>query len=459
MGCFVKGLVITIVLVGLLVGELIYITKPYHTPVPQEYLQDHYWGKKTWKLGDAVPKDNPAIRPFTIKVEQSVLDDLKDRLNRTRIQDSFPGTNFEYGMRSDVLMEFTKYWMTSYDWRRQEKHLNSFPNFKTQIEGLDVHFVHIKSSKPNAIPLILVHGWSGSYIELLKLVPKLKSEFELVIPSLPGYSFSEASYKPGLHIYHIGRIFKKLMNRLGHDKFMYHGGDWGSVIGRSLARTFPDSLLGYHTTMPVGPTSLLTAVRVFASEFGLSSIVFQDEAEISRWKPITTVFSSVVSETGYFHIQATKPDTIGVALNNDPAGLAAYLLEKFSTLTNKENLLKPHGGLKETFSMDELLTNIMLYWVNGCITSSVRIYKESFFPMTADRGIVTVPTVALVGKHEVPMVQTATTIKDSYSNVLKYTSLDHGGHYLALELPDTVAKDLIDFAQMLQQRKMDKQEL
>ena len=137
--------------------------------------------------------------------------------------------------------------------RNNKNYLNSFPQFKTQVEGLDVHFVHIKSTNPKATPIIMVHGWPGSYIELLKTVPKLKEHFEIIIPSLPGFGFSEASHKPGLHSYHIGRIFKKLMNRLGHDKFMYHGGDWGALTGRSLARTFPENIIGFHTTMPSGP--------------------------------------------------------------------------------------------------------------------------------------------------------------------------------------------------------------
>ena len=441
------------VFVGVIIAAFLFTGRLTATPVPAEYRLDHYWGKKVWKLGDALPKDNDAIKPFKINVDKSVLDDLIMRLKGVRLQDSFEGTNFEYGMRSDVLKEFIDYWVNSYDWKKQETYLNSFPQFKTQVEGLDIHFVHIKSSSAKAIPLMLVHGWPGSYIELLKVVPKLKDKFELIIPSLPGYGFSESSSKSGLSSFHIGRIFVKLMNRLGHKKFMYHGGDWGALIGRSLARTFPEKVIGFHTTMPTGPFSRTGIMRILLSEFGLSSLVFESPQEAQRWNPIKNTLAFGVREGGYLLIQATKPDTVGVALNNDPAGLAAYILEKFSVATKKENVFKADGGLGETFTKDELLTNVMIYWINSCFTSSARLYKEGLISLITDQAVVTVPTVALVARTEVPTILTPTLMKDAYSDLLKYTQLDKYGHFLSFEAPDVVAKDIIEFAEILRARE------
>ena len=176
-----------------------------------------------------MPKDDPAIRKFTIKVEETILTDLKSRLSKARIPESLPGVNFEYGFNSDTLKKVVEYWQKSYDWRKQEKELNKYPNFKTQIEGLDIHYIHVKPSKPTkrVEPLILLHGWPGSVFEFYKAIPLLSEDpdlaFELVIPSLPGYGFSEASHKPGLNAIHAGRIFNKLMLRLGHQGYYIHG--------------------------------------------------------------------------------------------------------------------------------------------------------------------------------------------------------------------------------------------
>jgi pimeloyl-ACP methyl ester carboxylesterase len=247
-------------------------------------------------------------------------------------------------------------------------------------------------------------------------------------------------------------MFKKLMNRLGYERFIYHGGDWGAIIGRSLARTFPESVFGLHTTMPTGPFTGQGLARIFLSNLGFGSFVFRDKMEISRWHDLPGIFKNLLEESGYFHEQATKPDTIGVALNNDPAGLAAYILEKFSTLVKRENVLKSDGGLKDTFTKDELITNVMLYWINGCITSSIRIYKEAFLISILDRGAVTVPACAIVAKNEIDSIVTPTLMQESYWDVVNYTMLDRGGHYLAFEEPQVVAQDIINFSKILKTR-------
>jgi len=449
MGCFAKTLSLLVLFVSILIGGLIYISQLPETPPDPEFLKDRYWGKQLWSPGDPIPKDDTAIRPFKIEVEDAELVDLKDRLKRTRIQESFPGVNQEYGLHSDVLKKVVHYWLNSYDWRKQEKMLNTYPHFKTQVEGLDIHFIHVKSKKNNAVPLMLCHGWPGSFVEFTKMIPLLE-EFDLVIPSIPGYGFSEASHKPGLHAFHISRIFVKLMNRLGYSKFVYHAGDWGAIIGRALTRLYPDNVIGFHTTMPIGPYTPLSFLRLVASDLGFGKFVFEDHVkEERRYGSLSSLAKRVLQEAGYLHIQATKPDTVGVALNNDPAGLAAYILEKFSTATNWQNLNKPDGGLTEKFSMDELLNNVMIYWITQTATSAARLYKEGLIVSFLDRGKVTVSTAALVGRMEVPMTLSQTIIKSVYKRVLKYTDLDYGGHFLAYEEPKLVANDIRDFVRML----------
>ena len=449
---FLKATAILALLSSVSIGVVFYVLAPSSAPPDPVYRQDHYWGKLKWSLGDPVPNDDKSIKPFTVKVEDSVITDLKERLKKTRLQDSFPDSNFSYGMRSDVLKQFIDYWLNSYDWKKQEKYINSFPHFKTQIEGLNVHFIHVKSKRADGIPILLVHGWPGSFVEFLKMIPKLSSHFDIVVPSIPGYAFSEAASKPGLSPYHVARILKKLMVKLGYEQFMYHGGDWGSIIGKGVARVFPENVIGLHSTMPVGSFALPGLTRIALAQIGLGSLVFADSVEASRWNWVPDIIGILLRESGYFHIQATKPDTVGVGLNNDPAGLAAYILEKFAFWVNRENVYKADGGLTEVFTKDELLTNIMMYWINTCATSSARLYKESMKTMEDERGAVTTPTVALVAKHELlPMTQSL--IKDSYFDVLNFTLLDRAGHFLAYEEPQTVAEDIINFLKLLKTRE------
>lgn len=201
----------------------------------------------TFQDGDKLPSDNVKIEKFTINIDDSVLIDLKERLNKSRITDSLDGVNFEYGFNSEILKKLVDYWNNQYDWRSVEKSLNQYNHFKTQIEGLSVHFVHIKPKEiasNKVVPLILVHGWPGSFVEFYKIIPLLLTPkngvvFELIIPSIPGYGFSQIPNKPGFNAGHAARIFVKLMKRLGHDKFYYHGGDWGAVIGDYTAKLFP----------------------------------------------------------------------------------------------------------------------------------------------------------------------------------------------------------------------------
>lgn len=429
--------------IGLL-GFILSINGPIFE-IATEYRKDQYWGE-----GSPPAKEDTSVRPFKISVPDSVLIDLKDRLNRTRIQESLPGTNFEYGFNSNQLRRVVDYWLNKYDWKKQEVALNKFPQFKTKIEGLDIHFVHVKESSgsKNKIPLMMVHGFPGSFYEYIDTIPLLSDQFELVIPSLPGYGFSDASRKPGLNGFHIARIFVKLMKRLGHEKFIYHGGDWGAVIGRDMAAVFPEAMIGLHTTLPVVTITPRTLIRQVIAELGFPGVAYGNADDYEKLHPITFFMSYALRETGYAHIQSTKPDTVGVALNNDPAGLAAYYLEKFSTWTHRDNVYKPDGGLENSpYAKDKLLTNVMITWINQNVISSMRLYKEHFFDAGFGRYAVQVPTGVLQAKQELisfPRV----VIEEFYVNIVSYAEVD-GGHFLAFEKPRLFADNIKLFVDSL----------
>ncbi|KAI1290784.1 Juvenile hormone epoxide hydrolase 1 [Halotydeus destructor] len=226
--------------------------------IPKSYWEDHYWGPKVVKDGK-LPVDDKAIRKFAINVPEEVLDDLKGRLNSTRIIESIQGSNFEYGFHSDQLKKVIEYWSTKYDWRKQEAILNKLTHFKTQVEGIDVHYIHAKPTggATKVYPLLMVHGWPGSVVEFLKIIPMLTTPvdgvaFEIIAPSIPGYGWSEAPSKGGFNHLHAARVFTKLMGRLGFDKFYYQGGDWGAVIGAGPGTAIPgkDSGLPHPSCCP-----------------------------------------------------------------------------------------------------------------------------------------------------------------------------------------------------------------
>lgn len=334
-------------------------------------------------VGQAVPNDDSTVRKFTVKVEESVLLDLKNRLKNTRYHQSIDGSNFEYGINSVTLKKVLDHWSSKYDWRKFEKELNKYPQFVTQIEGLDVHFFHVKPSKAakEVKPLLLVHGWPGSSADFLQLIPDLTQNedlsFELVIPCIPGFGWSEQPHKQGLNIIHLARIFTKLMTKLGHEHFVYHGIDWGTHIGKAMGVMYPDRLIGVHVTLPTAKITLYTLLKVVLG-YVLPSAVYENPTEdVDKVYPLFEKLLVLLRESGYLHLQATKPDTIGSALIDSPGGLAAYLLDRISALSNENNIHKPDGGLFEKFTLDQLCDFVTTTWVTNSITSSMRLYKES----------------------------------------------------------------------------------
>lgn len=378
--------------------------------------------------------DPQAIRPFDIDVPDEVLADLIDRLERTRLPDQIPDTGWSYGTDRGYLEGLLAYWRDGFDWRAQERRLNELDQFHTIVEGIDLHFVHARSPHEGAMPLLLIHGWPGSFIEFAKLVEPLTrpetvggdpaDAFHVVVPSLPGYGFSERPTESGFNPERMADLLASLMDKLEYDRYGVQGGDWGSIIGRSLAGNYPAQVIGYHTNM------------VFAGpprDGDPNEGVTPEELAFQRER--TEAFSN---GRGYQEIQGTKPQTLGYALNDSPAGLAAWIVEKFHGWTDND------GTPEDAINRDAILTNITLYWVTGTATSSARIYYESrYTPASSPVRYVEVPTGAAVFPKEIYVAPRAWA--EVSHNIVHWTVMPRGGHFAALEEPDLLMEDVRDF--------------
>ncbi|XP_047510618.1 juvenile hormone epoxide hydrolase-like isoform X2 [Pieris napi] len=448
---FIKYKICRVLLVGILalfaVPVLYFYTKA-PPPLPALDLEE-WWGTKLSKS-----KQNNSILPFQVEFNDINIKDIKERLrDRHPLTPPLEGVAFEYGFNSKQLESWLKYWVEEYPYSERETYINKYPQYKTNIQGLNIHFVRIKPEVPagkETVPLLLLHGWPGSFLEFYEAVPHLMAVskdrdfvFELIIPSLPGYGFSSAATRPGLGADKMAVVMKNLMNRLGHKNFYVQGGDWGALVGSLMATFFPQEVLGYHTNMPFLSTTASTIIRVLGSIY--PPLVVSSEAA-DRMYPMSKYFGMLLEETGYFHIQASKPDTVGIALSDSPAGLAAYILEKFSTWTRLEHRSKPDGGLTYRFSKDRLIDNLMVYWVSNSITTSMRMYAETFnkryLSLNLDEIQTPVPTWVIQAKQEVTYVP-GWILKFKYINLLNETILQDGGHFLAMELPEIFSKDVL----------------
>jgi pimeloyl-ACP methyl ester carboxylesterase len=428
------------------------------SPPKRPELKDQWFGRQEWKDGQPLPVESTDIVPYEVNVEDQVLDDLRERLERDQIPEPLFDSKFNYGFNGHYLRKVIDYWRRDFDWRRQEKLLNSLPQFKTQIQGLGVHFLHVKPSLPakKVVPLLVIHGWPGSVWEYYKSIPLLTQPnqdlaFEVICPSIPGYGFSEAPHRQGFGLKETARVFVQLMNRLGHKRFLVHGGDWGSIITKTIARLYPENVIGIHTTMGSSPLSLRgKPLLKFIVGTVFPSLVLNNSAnDAPKVYPFWPKFAFLMRESGYMHIQATKPDTVGTALLNTPVGLAAYILEKYSTWTNPAYVDKQDGGLTEKFTLDELLTQIMIYWTSRNVTASLRYYKESL--NTGLRLPITVPAAVADFPHE--LVRTPESwVRDECLDLVQYTEMSRGGHFGAFEEPELTAQDIRKFAITLQNR-------
>ncbi|CAD7077453.1 unnamed protein product [Hermetia illucens] len=444
-------LAVFVVFVAFSVYKFREFTKPIAAPTLD---LDKYWGPG--KKSDY--KQNTEVVEFKISFSDEAIDALRNDLNKTiEFQAPLEGIGFEYGFNTVYLQKVIKYWRDEYlpKWKERELFLGKWPHFTTNIQGLRIHYIHKRYDDPpkgkKVFPLLLLHGWPGSVREFYDVIPLLvdnaESEyaFEVVVPSLPGYGWSQGSAKPGFGIAEIAVVFRNLMFRLGYKKFFVQGGDWGSFIGSNIATLFPEAVLGYHSNM-CGANRLLSMVKKKIASYYPKPFV--PEGYEDFFFPQSEQFKFLLEESGYFHIQATKPDTIGAALTNNPAGLVAYILEKFSTATNKDYRKLSDGGLERKFTLEALLDNIMIYYLTNSITTSQRLYAESFnlrtFALQLDRVQTDVPTGCARFKHDIAH-ELDWTLKDKYTNLIHSTYHKDGGHFAALELPKVFYKDFIEF--------------
>ena len=379
-----------------------------------------------------------AITPFSIHVPDQDIADLKQRLAMTRLPDQIPGVGWDYGTDTEYLRELLDYWATDFDWRAQEQALNEFDQFVTEVDGVQLHFIHQRSPHPNATPLLITHGWPGSFVEFKKIIgpltnPELyggraEDAFHVVVPSLPGFGFSGKPTERGYNPERMAHTLAALMAKLGYEQYGAQGGDWGAIINRILASRYPDRLIGLHSNFVLANPPADPLVRDGVPPQELAS----REARQAY----------MANETAYQQIQGTKPQTLGVGLNDSPAGLAAWIVEKFYGWSDIDT--NAPNGLEEKFSKDEMLTDISLYWFTQTITSSARIYYENRNVVMAEPvGFIEVPTGGAIFPAEIYF--TPRLWAESQYNIVHWTTMPSGGHFAAMEEPELLLQDIREF--------------
>ena len=378
------------------------------------------------------------VQPYNIEIPDAVFDDLKARLARTRWPDEIPESEWDYGTNLAYIKELVEYWRTGFDWRAQEAVINKFAHFLTTVDDMGIHFIHQEGRGPNPMPIVLTHGWPGSFFEMYKLIPLLTDpgangadatdSFHVVVPSMPGYGFSDRTTRRGVTVASIADLWVQLMTEgLGYQRFAAHGGDWGASVTARLGFAYPGQLVGIHVTS-------VSAVSRGPDPGGEARSLSEAEQRLleqrEQWRQ---------AEGGYGHIQGTKPQTLSYGLNDSPAGLAAWIVEKYRTWSDCG------GDVERRFTKDELLTTITIYWVTQTINSSTRLYYESQHePWSIPQGeSITVPCGVAVFPRELsrPPREWA---ERSY-NVQRWTEMPSGGHFAALEEPQRLAQDIREF--------------
>lgn len=368
------------------------------------------------------------IKPFRIAVEDDVLDDLKSRLRMTRWPEAELVDDWSQGAPLKWIQEVCRYWAEDYDWRGREARLNRFEQFTTEIDGLDIHFVHARSPHPEAMPLIITHGWPGSIVEFHKVIEPLTNPtahggaaanaFHVVCPSLPGFGFSAKPAATGWGVDRIAEAWTVLMARLGYTRYGAQGGDWGSAVTTSIGARDPEHCVGIHITLAMG-----TPPRT------------EDEPTPEETRAIKSIKYYADHDSGYSKQQSTRPQTVGYGLTDSPAGQAAWILEKFWAWTDCD------GHPENILGRDELLDNVMLYWVTATAASSARLYWESFGPGRRVATQVHIPTgVAVFPREIVPPVRR--WMEARYTDIRHWSEMSKGGHFAAFEQPELFVSDV-----------------
>jgi epoxide hydrolase len=381
------------------------------------------------------------VTPFRIEIPEADLEDLRERLQRTRWPEEETVQDWSQGVPLAYLQELCRYWADDYDWKETEARLNKLPQFRTEIDGLGIHFLHVRSPHPDALPLVITHGWPGSIVEFLKVIGPLvdptahggdaADAFHVVCPSLPGYGFSDKPIQRGWDIVRIARAWTLLMARLGYESYGAQGHDWGNSITTSIGQQDPDHVVGIHVIPPIAAPDPAT---------------FNDLTE-SEQAALAALEHAKEWESGYSAQQSTKPQTIGYSLVDSPAGLCAWIVEKFWSWTDRD------GPLEDLLTRDEILDNVMLYWLTGTGASSARLYWESFKQVSewfsgSNVDTVTVPTGCSIFPKEIPRPSRRWAAK-RYTDIRQWSELDKGGHFAAFEQPELFVGEIRSFFRLV----------
>ena len=371
--------------------------------------------------------------PFKVQIPDAALEDLRERLARTRWPDEITDSGWEYGSNLAYVKELVEYWRTQFDWRCQEQAINAFAHFRATLDGLGIHFIHERGKGPNPLPIIITHGWPSSFFEWLKMIPRLtdpashggarEDSFDVVVPSLPGFGFSDRPSQPGTSVRAVSPLWHRLMTEgLGYQRFAAAGTDWGAPVSSRLAFDYPDQVVGIYVNSVSG---VLGIPREALSEAERTMLDGRD----GWWQ----------DEGGYAHIQGTNPQTLSYGLNDSPAGLAAWIVEKWRSWSDCG------GDVECRYTKDELLTNIMIYWVTRTINSSVRFYYESQHDPWAFKHGERIRVPCAIGlfpkEHNLPPREWA----ERAYNVQRWSEMPKGGHFPAMEEPDLLAEDMRAF--------------
>jgi pimeloyl-ACP methyl ester carboxylesterase len=372
-----------------------------------------------------------SIQKFHISISPFVIDDLRERLGRARWPDEIEDSGWAYGTNKEYLYELCTHWGHGFDWYEQQDYLNTFSHFRADIDGFGIHFIHHKGKGRRTTPILLTHGYPDCFVRFLKVIPLLTAAgFDVVVPSIPGFGFSDRPRQPGMNPELVADLFAQLMtDELGYEHFIAHGGDWGSSITEQLAVHHPEALLGIHLTdVPYHHLFTLKAEDLSAPEKKYMQAGQQ-------WQ---------MTEGGYAILQSTKPQTLAYAVNDSPIGLASWIIEKFYAWSDTK------GCLENSFTKNELLTNLTIYWVTQTAGSAFRIYFEAMRDMLRHKGAgsrIDIPTaIAIFPKDMVPAPK---EYAERIFNVQQWTDMPEGGHFAAMERPILLADDIMQFAKKL----------
>jgi pimeloyl-ACP methyl ester carboxylesterase len=388
------------------------------------------------------PGNAEQIRPFHVSIPQAAITDLRHRLLATRWPDMETVTDQSQGVKLAQIQGLVKYWGTGYDWRKAEAKLNALPQFVTKIEGLDIHFIHVRSKNPKALPLIITHGWPGSVFELLKIIDPLtnpeayggraEDAFDVVIPSMPGYGFSEKPKGAGWGPDRIANAWDQLMTRLGYTHYVSQGGDWGSVIADAMARQQHPGLAGIHVNMPATvPADVAKALK--NGDPAPAGLSLQEQA---AFKSLNNLYTK---GGGYAALMVTRPQTLAYGLSDSPVGLASFFLDKFNDWTYSG------GNAEKALTKDEMLDDISLYWFTNTAASSAQLYWENntnnFNAVEQRTAEISIPVAITVFPGEIYQAPRSWAER-SYHNLIYFHEVNKGGHFAQWEQPQLFAEEL-----------------